>query len=190
MREGSKLVLFASFGTLLFMPRYLFTVLAFFVFLIAYTYEEHRVFAQNVSPETILANYRDLNTISSGASPDGGMNISEAVDPPRVSHYIKIANHGRNLRAFLAPNKGGVGLIYIEQARPHKFFVITSTFSVLPETVSFLWTGPMTLVFYGMSPDNTFTRYTLDLRSKILNDTPAMEPLSLKSAVNDTLTAE
>jgi hypothetical protein len=172
------------------MPRYLFTVLAFFVFLIAYTYEEHRIFAQNVSPETILADYRDLHTISSGMSPDGSINISEVIDPPRVSHYMEIANHGRNLRAFLAPNKGGVGLIYIEQARPHKFFAITGAFSVLPETVSFMWTGPMTLVFYGISPDETFTRYALDLKSKILSDTPVMDPLLLKSTVNDTLTAE
>ncbi len=155
------------------MPRYLFTVLALFVFLFAYTYEEYRVFAQNVSPETSLAAYRDRHTIKEGATLDGSIRISEAVNPPHVSHYIQFANHERTLRAFLAGDKGGVGLIYIEQAQPHKFFAIVGAFSVVPETVSLFWSGPTKLIFYGTAHDGTFMRYELDLHSGTTGSMPA-----------------
>jgi hypothetical protein len=150
------------------MPRYIFTIIALVVFLFAYAYEEYRVFAQNVSPETSLAQYRDLHTVKEGVTPDGSIEISEVLDPPHVSHYIQYANHGRTLRAFLAPNRGGVGLIYIEQVRPHKFFAIIGAFSVVPETASILWTTPTTLVFYGTAPDATLMRYEIDLHTGIV----------------------
>lgn len=154
------------------MPRYFFTILALFVFLFAYTYEEYPLFAQHVSPETYLEQYRELHTIKVGATLDGSIQISELFDVPHVSHYIQFANHARTLRVFLAPNKGGVTTIYIEQARPHKFFTITGAFLTLPETVSFIWTGPTTLAFYATNPDEVFMRYELNLHTLTLERTP------------------
>lgn len=172
------------------MPRYLFTILALVVFLFAYICEEYPVFTQIVSPETSLAAYRDLHTIKEGSSPDGSMHISEVTDLPHVSHYIQVANHGRNLRAFLAPDRGGVGLIYIEQARPHKFFAIVGTFSVLPETVSLIWTAPTTLVFYGTAADGTFMRYELDLHTGTIGSTPSSDSPKTETNVGDVLTSD
>jgi len=62
---------------------------------------------------------------------------------------------GVRFEHFLLPTKEGVGLVYIEQVRPHKFFAIIGAFSVVPETVSLIWTAPTTIVFYGTAPDGT-----------------------------------
>lgn len=168
------------------MLRYVFTSIALVVFLLAYAYSEYPLFTTNVSPETALVTYRELRTVKEGASLDGSMRISEIINPPRVSHYTQVANHGRTLRAFLAPDRGGVGLIYIEQARPHKFFAVVGAFSVLPETVSILWTGPSTLVFYGTAPDGAFMRYELNLHT---GGVVALPMSDLPQAVPETTNA-
>jgi hypothetical protein len=172
------------------MPRYLFTILALVVFLFAYILVEYQVFTQNVSPETALAEYRELRTIREGVTLDGNMRISEVIDPPHVSQYTKIANHGRDLRAFLAPNKGGVGLVYIEQARPHKFFALVGAFAVLPETVAFMWTAPTTLIFYGTAPDGTFMRYTINLHTLAMTSMPIAASPQTAIGSTDVLTGE
>jgi hypothetical protein len=172
------------------MPRYLFTILALVVFLFAYILVEYHVSRQNVSPETALAEYRELRTIREGVTLDGSMRISEVIDPPHVSHYLQIANHGRDLRAFLAPNKGGVGLIYIEQARPHKFFALIGAFAVTPETVSLMWTAPTTLIFYGTAPDGTFMRYIINLHTLTMTSMPIAASPQTAIRSGDVLTGE
>lgn len=147
------------------MLRYVFTSIALVVFLLAYAYAEYPIFSKNVSPETALAAYRELRTVKEGDYGDMGIHVSTTIDAPNVSHYIKVSNHSRTLRAFLTPNLGGSGIIYVEQARPHKFFTIVGLFSVLPETVSMSWTGPNTLVFYGTAFDGKFMRYELNLHT-------------------------
>lgn len=165
-----KLVLFCVWATLGIMPRYLFTFVAFAIFLVAYFSE---AYTQHVSPETALATYREAYAIKQGVSADGHIEISEVAVPPHVSLYMETPNHLRTLRAFIAPNRGGVSTIYIEQAQPHKFFAIEGVFSVLPETASFLWTTPTTLVFYGTSPDGVFIRYVVDVHSLSMLSTAA-----------------
>lgn len=172
------------------MPRYLFTIVALFVFLIAYTYEEYRVLAQNVSPETLLKEYRDQHTLSTGTSPDGSIHISEVIDPPHVSHNMQFANHERTLRAFFAPNKGGVETIYIEQARPNKFFAIVGVFEVLPETVSLFWSQPMTLVFYATTVDGVFVRNEINLHTLIVKSTPLKDMPKTHSDESGILTSD
>ncbi len=150
------------------MPRYLFTILAFIAFIIAMGFQEYDL-SHSVSQITGLADYRVERSVKPGPSSDGALFIAEIIAPPRVSHYAQVSNHGRTLRAFIAPNRTGVSQVYVEQIKPHAFFGLEGAFSVLPETVSFSWMSPSQLVFYGTSPDGSFRRYLADLHTPALS---------------------
>lgn len=155
------------------MPKYIFTTLAFVFFLLLMAAKSTTLFADAVSPKSVLLAYRENHVVKQGVSQDGRVVVLLVPPPPPVSHYREVANHQRNLRAFTALDSNGTSVVYVEQARPHQFFIIQGAFSVLPETVFFTWVSPTTLIFYGTSPDGVFTRVSVDVHTLLTTSMPA-----------------
>lgn len=149
------------------MPRFLITFIALGIFAFA-VLEIHS--GNYVSPETALTNHRDAFVVKQGVSPNGDLAITlvPAALIPHVPLYAKVPNHNRTLRVFIAENRGGGTALYIEKSKPRSFFVLSGSFSVSPDTVSFMWLDSMSLLFYGTATGGTPMRYTVNLSDLLL----------------------
>lgn len=150
------------------MPRYLFTIVAFVVFLLALAYESSDFFPMHVSSETTLTAHRETHHVAVGQSSDGALAIREIAEAPHVPIQARYANHLRTLRTFVAPNQSGTPMIYLESVHPHIFYVAEGAFTVLPDEASFMWTSPTTFMFYGTDQRGLLARFTIDVRELLL----------------------
>lgn len=147
------------------MPRYLFTIIALLIALLAFAYETSGDFFSRVSPETAkLAMYRETQSVTVGQSIDGVLVIREITNAPSVPIDAQYANHLRTKRAYVAPTHSGMPAVYVEVARPRALYVLEGAFSVEADDVSFTWLTATTLMFYGRS-NGALTRFVVDVHS-------------------------
>lgn len=126
-----------------------------------------------VSRETGAGNhYHGTFAVKQGVSQDGLLAITTVPAAPAIPPRMKAANHERTLRAFTAPNRGGVLTLYVERAQPHEYYALTGGFTLGEEYPVITWTSVTTLVFYGIAPEGTLTRYEADVRLLTLTHTP------------------
>jgi hypothetical protein len=170
------------------MPRYLFTVVAFLIAVLAFAYETSGKFFSHVSPETTtLATHRETQRVTVGQSIDGALVIREIANAPRVPVQARYPNHLRTLRVYVAPNHSGVPALYVEVARPRASYVLEGAFSVSADEASFTWVTTTTLMFYGRRSDGALTRFVVDVHNlTISSETIARIPSYDDRPVFDT----
>ncbi len=141
------------------------TVFSGFVFLVAaFSAGILPASSIGVSRETgMLERYRETFTVKQGVSQNGQLAIVKIPDVPTVPPRIKSANHERTLRAFTAPNRGGVLTLYVEGIRPHEYYSLMGSFSLAPQYTVLTWTSETTLEFYGISKDGKIMKYIADV---------------------------
>lgn len=141
------------------------TIFSGFVFLFAAFYAGILPFSlADVSRETnILNNFRETSSVKQGVSQDGLLAVTKLPNAPVVPPRVKAANHARTLRAFIAPDRGGIPTLYVESVKEHAYYALTGGFSVLEEYPVIAWTSPTTLIFYGKSSTGALMRFTADL---------------------------
>lgn len=126
-----------------------------------------------VSRETgVLERYRETFTVKQGVSQDGSLVITKIQSAPSIPPQAKPANHARTLRAFFAPNRGGVLTLYVESIKPHEYYSVTGEFTVSGDYPVITWDTETTLAFYSTSSKGEPTRYAADLRLITLSVKP------------------
>ncbi len=144
------------------MSRFFITYVSFFIFLATLLVSEHYLPA-SISTEAQLHDYREMFYVKQGSSVDGAMLIKATSDVPRVANNIKLANHIRNLRVFVAADRVGTPALYLEQAKPHAFYVIAGPFLPSKTKALYTWTAPTTLSFYATSTNDVYQRFNLNV---------------------------
>ncbi len=156
------------------MPRFLLTFVSFFLFLFTLVWI-NRQEGVVVSQGTDVAAVREMFSVKQGLSSDGQFRIEKTLNAPVVSHRVQFSNHERNLRVFVASDRAGVPTLYLEQVKPHDFFVISGPFAISPDTASFMWNAPTSLFFYATDTDGFFARYAIDVHNLAARSEPLSE---------------
>ncbi|MDO8520797.1 MAG: hypothetical protein Q7S52_01650 [bacterium] len=147
----------------------IFLVVAFFSGLLPVSFAD-------VSRGTVAVKHsRETSLVKQGVSQDGNLSVTKVPNAPQIPPSAKMANHGRTLRAFVAPNRAGVLAIYVESVKPHEYYAFSGGFTLTPEYIVLAWTNETTLVFYGTSLDGELMRYTADLKHPTLSAFPISE---------------
>lgn len=142
----------------------------------------------DVSPETQSVEQRhETWSMKPGVSRDGALLIEHAPAAPRIPPWAKSLNRSRTLRAFVAPDRSGIPSLYVEQVRPHAFYVLGGVFMLDSASPALAWLDDRTLVFYATSPSGQPTRYTADIGAIALSGVSADFPPSVQPPVYNIL---
>lgn len=144
------------------MKRLFITYVSFFIF-IGTLLVSQRYIPAGISTDTPLHAYREMFYVKQGSSVDGVMSIKAASDVPQVANNIKLANHIRNLRVFVAADRVGTATLYLEQAKPHAFYVIAGPFVPSSPKVLYRWTALTTLSFYATGTNDVYQRFNINV---------------------------
>jgi hypothetical protein len=126
-----------------------------------------------VSRETTIGErFRETFAVKQGVSQDGLLAITLVPAVPAIPPRMKMANHERTLRAFFAPNRGGVPTLYVERVKPHEYYALVGGFIPADAYPVIAWTSPTTLMFYGSTPAGELMRYAADVRLLTFSQTP------------------
>jgi hypothetical protein len=140
------------------------------------------VFSGAVSRETAVEDAsRETFSVQQGVSQDGLLAITAVPAVPSIPPRMKAANHERTLRAFIAPNRGGVLTLYLERAKPREYYALLGSFHVTEKYPVLTWASSTVLVFYGTAPDGTVMRCVVDVHLLVFSQTP-IEPSLLPIA--------
>jgi hypothetical protein len=127
-----------------------------------------------VSPETRFVKHgREAWVVKPGVSRDGRLLIEHAPAAPHIPPRVKSLNHTRTLRAFIGPDRSGIPALYIEQVRPHAFYVLGGVFMLDGESPTLFWSGDRVIGFYAKSPEGQLMRYAADLEEITISEKPA-----------------
>lgn len=149
---------------------------------------------QSVSRETHLRT-NDLAQYA-GTSFDGTVRLMQVREAPHVAPHMKFSNHARNLRIFVAHGKNDTPLLYVEQAKPHRYFALKFSTPLNPlarslartDYLSFTWKTASSVEFYEAESDGSFTRYLLELHGLALVHTPNVpEPTPLSRSHDEVV---
>jgi hypothetical protein len=136
--------------------RFTFTIATLVTFIFALLYQGMFLNDKTISRETSAV-------LSSGASQDGMIALSEISATPPVPMNKKIANQARTLRAYFSENtKGDIGL-YLESVSPHEYYLISGGFLVTREYETISWLSNSTLQFNARVEDGILVRTTFDI---------------------------
>ena len=144
------------------MPRFLLTYVSLFIFACTMIWV-NRGDASIVSQETPASVYHETFSVKRGLSSDGQLRIEQIFDAPTVPHHAQFANHMRNLRVYIAPDRSGVPTLYLEQVKPHNFFAISGPILVAPFSAKFMWTDQTTFLFYATSSEGIFMTHSINV---------------------------
>ena len=144
------------------MSRFVITYVSFFIFLATLLVSQHYLPA-GISTDAPLHDYREMFYVKQGSSVDGAMLIKATSDVPLVANNIKLANHIRNLRVFVAVDRIGTPALYLEQAKPHTFYVIAGPFVPSRAKALYRWTAPTTLSFYATGTNDVYQLFSVNV---------------------------
>jgi hypothetical protein len=115
----------------------------------------------------------NLQLVRVGFSEDGLLRVSPEPTPPVVSPRLKLGNHQRTLRVFLASGGHDASVrLFVEQARPHQFFEISGEFSLANAPGALYWEDEILLRFLGVSASGVPSVFKVDLRKGVMLVTP------------------
>lgn len=142
-------------------------------FIAAFLSEVPPLSLAHVSRETSASErYRETLTVKQGVSRDGMLAITKIPSAPPVPPRAKSGNHARTLRAFFAPNRGGVLTLYVESIKPHEYYSLAGEFTVLGDYPVLTWESETTLAFYGISRKGELSHYVADVHFVRLSEEP------------------
>ncbi len=144
------------------MSRFVITYVSFFIF-IGTLLVSQRYLSAGVSTDVSLRDYREMFYVKQGSSVDGVISIKLTSDVPQVANNIKLANHIRNLRVLVAADHVGIPTLYLEQAKPHAFYVIAGPFVPSSSKALYAWTAPTTLSFYATGTNDVYQRFNVNV---------------------------
>ncbi|MEK7118044.1 MAG: hypothetical protein AAB869_00350 [Patescibacteria group bacterium] len=137
-----------------------------------------------VSRETsVPERYRKTLSVEQGVSQDGLLTVTKIPHAPSVPPRAKPANHARTLRAFFAPDSGGVLTLYIESIKPHGYYLITGGFTISGDYPVLTWDTETTLAFYSMSSKGELMRYAADVHLITLSVRPVDSTTSIPTKI-------
>lgn len=105
--------------------RYFFTFLAGASFVVTFFYSPLFLRLKDVSGET--SSRKNFTLSRDGASMDGTFTLHRVPVAPVVPQRLKVMNHGRTMRAFIAQN-GSIPTLYVETFNPPAIFRVDSSF--------------------------------------------------------------
>ena len=146
------------------MERFFFTYVGIFIFMMTFLLMQHHANAQ-VSPRMLLENYREMFAVKQGHSLDPGMSIMLRHNVNNVPNNMKVSNHVRNLRVFISVDNAGMPVLYLEQSKPHSFYVIRGPFDSSFNKKVFKWTDPTTLSFSATGTDDTYRMFSINVHT-------------------------
>lgn len=141
-------------------PPFIFTAITLCLFMSALYYEGVIFSHDIVSGETLVGEHI---LVKQGVSQDGSVAIMQVLDAPHIPPRLKIGNHARTLRAFIAPDRGGILSLYIESAVPSAYYAVTGGFTVSPDYPTLAWRDNSTLMFFITVNDGALALMTLDV---------------------------
>jgi hypothetical protein len=128
------------------------------------------VFSKIVSPETSAGErYQETVAVKQGVSQDGTLFITRTSRAPSVPPGVKALNHERTLRAFTAPDRGGVLALYVESVRPHEYYTLAGSFVLSSDYPVLAWESATTLAFYATTPAGELLKYSADVHLRTLS---------------------
>ncbi len=146
------------------MKRFFLIYVGFFIFVTTFLLTKHHASAQ-VSSHMPLENYREMFAVKQGRSLDGGMLIAATHEVKNVPNNAKVPNHLRNLRVFVSIDNAGMSALYLEQSKPHAFYVIRGPFDVSFNKKAFKWTAPTTLTFSATGTDDVYRMFSMNMHT-------------------------
>lgn len=121
-----------------------------FIFFAFFFLRDARIFSHNVSPETLLAEHREMFFVKQGISEDQSVAILSRESAPEVLQRKKIPNQIRNLRLWkMSGKESGYSILYLERARPREYFEIRIAHALSLSSEEIKWTGPVSFLFCG-----------------------------------------
>lgn len=160
--------------------RFTFTAVAAILFVFSLY---HEGLLLPVSGETSINQIEQIS-VKQGVTQDGSLSVSMVSDAPPVPPRKKSPNHRRTLRAFIAPNRGGVSTLFIESVLPHEVYGVSGMYRVSQDYPTLFWKDEGTLIFYASSAEGALYEITLDVRSLSLM-TKLTEPSNVSRPADD-----